>query len=143
MIPGLQAFELNTCHCGSEITSDRSVTCYPCGQFDYLIAKTIVFNRLGWDCNCCGSDYSPQADHIDGSGKKHREADPFAKNLIRWLVHYGVPDGFQTLCQPCNGSKGNGLHCKRHRKYLGPVQPPQVVVNITVNVTVGWEALAA
>lgn len=121
MIPGLNTtLELNRCHCGRPVTGDRFTTCDRCGKHDYQIARTTVFNKLGWNCNCCNSTFSPQADHIDGSGKRHREADPFAKNLIRWLVYHGVPEGFQTLCQPCNGSKGDGLRCKKHGVYLGP-----------------------
>nr|UXE44739.1 hypothetical protein Hi04_10k_c361_00003 [uncultured bacterium] len=152
MIPGITTTcELNNCACGSEVTSDRSITCHPCGQHDYQIARATVFNRLGWTCQCCGSDYSPQADHIDGSGKQHREEDPFARNLIRWLVHYGVPDGFQTLCQPCNGSKGNGLNCKKHGVYLGPdvqrtdkpVLAPVISTTVNLRSFTGWAILAA
>jgi len=37
---------------------------------------------------------------------------PYVVILDRWLIKNGFPEGFQTLCRPCNGSKGDGDRCK-------------------------------
>lgn len=32
--------------------------------------------------------------------------------MYRWLIKNGFPEGFQTLCWPCNRSKGNRQVCQ-------------------------------
>jgi hypothetical protein len=32
--------------------------------------------------------------------------------ITHWLVVHGFPPGFQTLCGPCNRSKGRGPACR-------------------------------
>ncbi len=32
--------------------------------------------------------------------------------IYHWLVVNGFPPGFQTLCGPCNRSKGRGSACR-------------------------------
>lgn len=40
-------------------------------------------------------------------------------NFYPWLIKNGFPSGFQTLCGPCNASKGAGDRCGiRHRDRL-------------------------
>jgi RNase P subunit RPR2 len=76
--------------------------------------RTRVFDHYGWTCQCCGSSTRPSIDHADGNGKSHREAIGIGRSaaqMYHWLVTNGFPDGFQTLCVPCNKSKGNQEHC--------------------------------
>lgn len=71
--------------------------------------RAAVFERYGRTCACCGTTNSPTIDHIDGTGRQHREQ--VGRALYRWLVKNGFPEGFQTLCRPCNRSKGSGPAC--------------------------------
>ncbi len=32
--------------------------------------------------------------------------------MYRWLIRNGFPEGFQTLCMPCNSSKRDGDRCR-------------------------------
>ena len=69
-------------------------------------------------CNCCG-----QKNHIDFlaldhiAGKRQMDSEPELvklgyssklKNnaLIKWLIEYDYPEGFQILCHNCNQAKG-------------------------------------
>lgn len=74
-----------------------------------------VFDHYGHSCACCGSLEKPSIDHVNGDGKKHRLAIATGSvNMYRWLVNNDFPPGFQTLCVPCNSSKGTGLRCRLH-----------------------------
>lgn len=80
--------------------------------------RTAVFDHYGWACTCCGSTKRLSIDHVNGDGREHRE-QLFGSNrggrtfgLYRWLIASGFPDGFQTLCKPCNGSKRDGERCR-------------------------------
>lgn len=55
-------------------------------------------------CVCCGTDEQLQLDHI--VPLRRRGADH--------------PRNYQPLCLPCNGSKGDTQHCRKHGTYLGP-----------------------
>jgi hypothetical protein len=79
--------------------------------------KDRVFDHYGWSCACCGTTENPSIDHVDGNGKRHREA-LFGRSQGRagstfyfWLVKQGFPPGYQTLCRRCNISKGRGERC--------------------------------
>lgn len=79
--------------------------------------RSQVFDHYGWSCACCGTTENPSIDHVDGNGKRHREA-LFGQSQGRaggtfyfWLVKQGFPPGYQTLCRLCNTSKGRGEHC--------------------------------
>lgn len=75
----------------------------------------MVFSHYGWTCACCGSAERPSIDHVNGDGKEHRAAIASGSiNLYRWLVRNNFPSGFQTLCMPCNSSKGRSSHCRLH-----------------------------
>ncbi len=80
--------------------------------------RTAVFDHYGWTCTCCGSADRPTIDHVNGDGKQHRQ-EMFGSNrggstfnLYRWLITSSFPDGFQTLCWPCNVSKRDYPHCR-------------------------------
>jgi hypothetical protein len=84
------------------------------------VLRTLVFNHYGWSCWCCGSINQPTIDHINGDGREYREQltghNISGVPVWRWLVQNGFPEGFQTLCRPCNGSKGTGPACQiNHR----------------------------
>lgn len=75
--------------------------------------RAAVFEHYGRTCACCGSTKRPTIDHIGGGGGEHRtEIGTSAISLYLWLVKNGFPVGFQTLCAPCNASKGNSGHCR-------------------------------
>lgn len=83
---------------------------------DELLAA--IFGHYGSACACCGDTGNLSIDHIDGSGAEHRAnlAAAGATNVTgqafyRWLVRNAFPDGYQTLCVPCNASKGIGEAC--------------------------------
>jgi len=85
-----------------------------------------VFDHYGWACACCGSKRQPTIDHINGNGGHHREElfdDGRAGNGDRfygWLRANGFPDGFQTLCRPCNTSKADRPHCRLNHQETSP-----------------------
>jgi hypothetical protein len=77
--------------------------------------KAAVFDHYGRSCACCRTARRLTIDHAGGGGKAHRVA-LFGRNqagaqFYSWLVRNGFPDGYQTLCLPCNASKGDGASC--------------------------------
>lgn len=81
--------------------------------------KAQVFAHYGEQCACCDTTTALSIDHVNGNGKRHRaeilgpgrdagSTDP----LYRWLIANGFPEGFQTLCRPCNTSKGSEPRCR-------------------------------
>lgn len=83
-------------------------------------ARTQVLEHYGTSCACCGSTKQLTIDHVNGDGASHRltlfgrGSSSGTGKLYRWLVEQGFPDGFQTLCNPCNASKASGEHCRLH-----------------------------
>jgi hypothetical protein len=86
--------------------------------------RAAVFDHYGRTCQCCGSNDRPTIDHVNGDGREHR-AELFGRQVTgvefyRWLIASGFPPGFQTMCDPCNNSKGNGANCRLdHAGYGG------------------------
>jgi hypothetical protein len=79
----------------------------------YESYKTQVFDHYGRACACCGATERLNIDHVNGDGKRHREElKGSSKAFYHWLIVNGFPDGFQTLCAPCNVSKRNGPRCR-------------------------------
>lgn len=74
----------------------------------------MVFGHYGRRCACCGAAERLTIDHVDGDGAEHRRelGSQGSWALYRWLVVNGFPPGFQTLCEPCNGSKGRRAACR-------------------------------
>jgi hypothetical protein len=78
-----------------------------------------VFAHYGTVCACpgCGATENLTIDHVDGDGTAHR-IELFGTprcagyHFYRWLIRQGFPDGYQTLCQPCNQSKRHGSACR-------------------------------
>ena len=56
-------------------------------------------------CIICGESRLPclSIDHINGSGRKHREALGLRAGIpfYQWLRKQGFPDGYRTLCMNC------------------------------------------
>jgi hypothetical protein len=78
-----------------------------------------VFAHYGTSCACCGSSVRLTIDHVQGDGLEHRRViGPGTSALYRWLIRNGFPDGFQTLCRPCNASKGRGSFCRLNHRAL-------------------------
>jgi hypothetical protein len=79
--------------------------------------KTAVFGYYGETCACCGTTDQLCIDHINGDGKQHRQ-QLFGRpagatvSFYLWLIREGFPQGFQTLCKPCNSSKSHGERCR-------------------------------
>ena len=82
--------------------------------------KQIVLNHYGTTCRACGEANFKKlcVDHIEENGKSHREElglkrEGFNSQFYSWLIKNNFPDGYQTLCQPCNLRKSylhrNGL----------------------------------
>ena len=81
--------------------------------------KEAVFGHYGWTCACCGTTERLCIDHIDGNGRAHRDelfgrggGRVYGYEFYRWLIKNGFPEGFQTLCKPCNSSKWTGKSCR-------------------------------
>src|SRR5207245_1718446 len=75
--------------------------------------RSRVFDAYGKICACCG-ETTPRLlclDHIDESGKEHRQLDMLANNLTEWVIRNNFPPGFQMLCYRCNlrKSKNKGV----------------------------------
>jgi hypothetical protein len=80
----------------------------------YVQLRDQVFGHYGTVCACCGTTENLTIDHVNGGGTKHREelGGIGGIQFYVWLIRNGFPEGFQTLCNPCNISKGNGLACR-------------------------------
>ena len=81
-----------------------------------------IFAHYGEQCACCGSDDRPTIDHKAGDGGDHRmkmfgRRTGNSGGTYRWLIRNGFPEGFQTLCSPCNNSKQNGPACRINHGY--------------------------
>jgi hypothetical protein len=83
---------------------------------DRASVRSQVFDHYGWACACCGSSARPTIDHVNGDGQQHRREirnGPVSSHEVyRWLIRNGFPDGFQTLCFPCNRSKSTEERCQ-------------------------------
>lgn len=81
----------------------------------YQEARAAVLSHYGSSCACCRSTERLTIDHMSGDGAEHRRAlfgkDAESYRMYRWLIDHDFPSGFQTLCQPCNASKGQGDRC--------------------------------
>lgn len=78
-----------------------------------------VFAHYGASCACCGSLARLTIDHVRGDGLEHRRRiGPGTCALYRWLIRNEFPAGFQTLCRPCNASKGRGRSCRLDHRAL-------------------------
>lgn len=78
--------------------------------------RAAVLDHYGRQCACCGAAAGLVIDHLDGHGREHR-AELFGRQQAGaefwlWLVRNGFPDGYQTLCRPCNSSKRNEPACR-------------------------------
>lgn len=78
-----------------------------------------VFAHYGEQCACCSARTQLTIDHIDGTGSVHRSelrpgGQPTGARFYAWLRRHGFPPGYQTLCLPCNRSKGTGVRCRMH-----------------------------
>jgi hypothetical protein len=79
------------------------------------LVRTAVFDHYGWSCACCGTTVNLSIDHLNGNGREHRIeifGELAAGDMYGWLVRNGFPGDFQTLCRPCNSSKGKGALCR-------------------------------
>ena len=79
--------------------------------------RAAVFGHYGRKCACCGTMNDLSIDHIAGNGKEHRlelfgDERKSGDRMLRWMIKQGFPDGFQTLCMPCNTSKHDGPACR-------------------------------
>jgi hypothetical protein len=79
--------------------------------------RAAIFAHYGTVCACCGSTERLTIDHVHGEGREHRlRIGKGSTRLYRWLVKQGLPDGFQTLCSPCNYAKGADTACPLDHK---------------------------
>jgi hypothetical protein len=79
--------------------------------------RAAVFAHYGESCACCGSTTRLSIDHVNGGGGAHRAELFGSPNLsgahfYAWLVKNEFPEGYQTLCTPCNSSKRHLGSCQ-------------------------------
>jgi hypothetical protein len=82
--------------------------------------RKAVFDHYGRTCACpgCNATTNLTIDHVNGDGRAHRDGlfaghgRAASSEMYRWLVKNGFPDGFQTLCGPCNASKAVTEACR-------------------------------
>lgn len=80
-------------------------------------ARAAVFGHYGTSCACCAATEDLSIDHVNGDGAEHR-AELFGNErsagvvFYRWLIAERFPPGYQTMCRPCNRSKGDGPACR-------------------------------
>lgn len=78
----------------------------------YESRKAQVLAHYGEACACCGTTEKLSIDHVRSVGGHHRKSSAQAgAQLYRWLIKQGFPEGYQTLCIPCNCSKGRAERC--------------------------------
>lgn len=65
--------------------------------------KKIVYTRDGGKCQCCGSTFNLEYDHVT----------PFS------CGGSSEPSNIQLLCRECNRSKSNSCTCKVHNRIVG------------------------
>ena len=76
--------------------------------------RAAVLDHYGRECACCGTADDLSIDHVNGDGKEHRAeiaGSGSGSHMYAWLIRNGFPDGFQTLCWPCNRAKGQDDRC--------------------------------
>jgi hypothetical protein len=77
--------------------------------------RDAVFGHYGRACTCCGATEDLTIDHANGGGGEERRRGGLrGYRLYALLIATGFPDGFATMCNPCNGSKGDGPACRLH-----------------------------
>lgn len=79
--------------------------------------RALVFRHYGTWCQCCGSEENLSIDHVHGGGAAHRAEVGLGEGgseFYHWLIQNHFPPGYQTLCMPCNSSKGDGERCRIH-----------------------------
>lgn len=78
--------------------------------------RETVFRHYGTSCACCGATEQLSIDHVNGDGRQHRMelgGNTVSAAIYRWLVDNDFPEGFQTLCMPCNSSKDVTPACRK------------------------------
>lgn len=85
--------------------------------------RDAVFAHYGTLCACCGSESNLQIDHMAGVNSVPQTVPRSGTGLYYWLVTYGFPEGFQTLCRRCNRSKSKGTHCTLPHNRRGAAAP--------------------
>lgn len=95
--------------------------------------RAAVLAHYGQICACCDATEWLEIDHVGGGGNAHRLALFGSRKanveFWRWLIIQDFPGGYQTLCRPCNRSKGEGAACRIDhvlpagwRRCLGPCE---------------------
>jgi hypothetical protein len=80
--------------------------------------RAAVFGHYGRVCACpgCGETERLTIDHVNGGGGEHLRQLGFSSRaqFYVWLVAQGFPDDppLQTMCDPCNNSKGTTPACR-------------------------------
>lgn len=99
--------------------------------------KAIVLAHYGEECACCGATENLSIDHINGGGEEHRRQLGLVAGgamFYRWLIREDFPPGYQTLCMPCNSSKGDGERCRldhTNGNSGGPAPPGPPLIAMT------------
>lgn len=79
-----------------------------------------VLEIYGGECRCCGERRFEflQFDHIEGNGRRHREAVGSGYKFLLWLQRNSYPKSIQILCSNCNFAKGHYGICPHERERM-------------------------
>jgi hypothetical protein len=82
-------------------------------------ARQVCLEHYGRQCACCAELHEEFLvfDHINGGGNKHRKANKIS-NMPVWLKINNFPEGFQTLCENCNGARSRYKVCPHESERL-------------------------
>lgn len=109
----LDAFDRN-----ARVRNGHRAECRDCRRARRDADRGAVLAHYGTVCACpgCGVTENLEIDHLGGGGTEHRRrlGRRFSAAFYAWLIREGFPPGYQTLCGPCNRSKGTGPACRRH-----------------------------
>jgi hypothetical protein len=85
--------------------------------------KNQVYTAYGNCCACCGEGNAGflSIDHVNGGGRKHRQAVGGGTMVLLDIIKRGFPSEFRLLCYNCNlGRQFSGGVCP-HEKDIGSV----------------------
>lgn len=116
---GNRVLPLNQFNRAARADDGRQAWCRDCMSEDKRARRATAWAaalaHYGQVCACpgCGATDDLTIDHVNGGGTEHRRSLKLAgADFCAWLIAQGFPEGYQTMCNPCNSSKDAGAACR-------------------------------